>query len=122
MSFPVPRINHWANMVVEIDSLSTTPLVFISQTDKICKSILDMRGKLLSIYLYTWDSVDIGYPGILEIVKGWNVEPAEPVEDPVTFLRNLYLFVASLKVDLLAIQYVMDDKAIQEALEDEQME
>lgn len=119
MSFPVPRINHWAKMVVEIDRLVSTPLVFISQTDKICNSILDMRGKLLSIYLHTWDAVDIGYPGILETMRSWNVEPAEPVDDPVKFLRDLYLFVASVKVDLLAIQYVMDDKAAQEALEND---
>jgi hypothetical protein len=115
-----PRINIWANLVKEIDRVSRNGGIFMVQSPENCATILKVRCALYAIYLEFWKDKEIGYPNILSIVKRWSVEATEPVKDPVKYLRNLKLFILSVDLDMLSVEYTMDDK--EEAEDNEEIE
>jgi hypothetical protein len=106
----VPRILHWANMIHEINRVSRDGSVFMVQSKENCAAILKVRSALYAIYLEFWSDKDIGYPATLEILKRWSVDATEPVQNPVKYLRNLKLFVMSIDLDMLSVDFTMEDK------------
>jgi hypothetical protein len=107
----VPRINHWARMVVEIDRISRDGGVFVAQTKKHCQSILDVRGRLLRIYLTHWDDKEIGYPNTIDILRRWDIEPSEHVEQSVKYLRDLVMYIKCIDLDMMAVNIAIEDNA-----------